>query len=539
MISKHVYEIKGIRGVINNPLVLITLIIGFFSLIVTIIYIDQPILEAHGFRQTQTALTAYYLLHEGWQLNYQTPVAGYPWSIPFEFPIYQSLVAFISLLGGFNLDSIGRFVSFGLLLAYAWPAINITERLNLSKDVGWIFCALLWSSPLYLFYGRSFMIETAALFFSLCAIPYFIDLLNSKPDWKSLIPFSIWMTMGLLQKITTAAPVMLIFGIIFLFDYLKTNGLKMIFSTKTTKFFIAFIIPTFFGGFWSIYSDFIRSRNLLGMQLLSKTLTKWNFGTLQQRVDLHVLKTIFWDRAILDNAGGILGIMMLICLVLFAEKRVKIIVGISILMFILPVYLFINLHFIHDYYQISSTIFLIFGLAVSIKYAFQKFSKHNLIVLTLSIIFVSSNLLQFINGYANYMKAPIDEINNQTLAVSDIVRTYTDKNSAIVVFGYDWNSEIAYYSERKSFTVPEWFIQYNDVWNDPAAFLGDKKLGAVIYCGIEITEKPKFMQYYESTHEKSPKLIKTHDCLIWIPEVTKTIHPNEKQESYQVSVFHD
>jgi len=226
-------------------------------------------------------------------------------------------------VGSFTLDSVGRLVSFGFLIACAWPAKKITGRLNLSKDVVLIFCALLWSSPLYLFYGRSFLIETAALFFTLCAIPYFIDLLNSKPGGKSLILFSFWMTLGMLQKITTAAPVMLIFGILFLIDYLKTNGIKILFSRKTTDLLFAFIVPTFFGGFWAIYSDFIRSKNLLGMQLLSKSLTEWNFGTFHQRFDLYVLKTIFWDRVILDNSGGILGILLLICLFIFAEKKVK------------------------------------------------------------------------------------------------------------------------------------------------------------------------------------------------------------------------
>jgi len=491
-----------------NVFFLLTIIIGLLGIWIMINNLQQPLLEAHGFRQTQTALTAYYFLHEGWQLNYQTPVAGYPWSIPFEFPLYQLLVALISSVGGFQLGSVGRLVSFSLLIACSWPAIKITERLNLSKDVGWIFCALLWSSPLYLFYGRSFMIETAALFFTLCAIPYFIDLLNAKPGWKSLILFSIWMTLGMLQKITTAFPVMFIFGIVFLIDYLKTNGLKILLSRKITKLLLAFLISTFFGGFWAIYTDFIKSKNLLGMQLLSKTLTEWNFGTINQRFDLQVLKTIFWDRVILNNAGGILGILLLICLFMFAEKRVKKIVGISIVMFILPIYIFINLHFIHDYYQISSTIFLIFALAVSIKYAFQKFSKNNLIVLTLSIFFVSCNLFQFVNGYANYLKAPIDEINNKTLAVSNIVRTYTDKNSAIVVFGYDWSSEIAYYSERKSFTVPEWFVQYNDVWNDPAAFLGDKKLGAVnLLWNLKLRKNQNSCSIMKVHIEKSPKLL--------------------------------
>jgi len=154
-------------------------------------------------------------------------------------------------------------------------------------------------------------------------------------------------------------------------------------------------------------------------------------------------------------------------------------------MFILPIYIFINLHFIHDYYQISSTIFLIFALAVSIKYTFHQFSKNNQIVLALTVVFVSSNLIQFINGYANNIKTSIDVTNNKTLDVSEIIRENTEKNSGIVKFGNDWNSDIAYYCERKSFTVPDWFANYDKVWKNQEVFLGEKELGAVIYCGDE------------------------------------------------------
>ena len=55
-----------------------TIIIAIFAAWVAVYFADQPILEAHSFRQTQTALTAYWINREGWQLAYQTPVAGYP-----------------------------------------------------------------------------------------------------------------------------------------------------------------------------------------------------------------------------------------------------------------------------------------------------------------------------------------------------------------------------------------------------------------------------------------------------------------------------
>src|SRR5947199_7995289 len=40
--------------------------------------INQPIADLHQFRQTQTAITAYWLANGGPWLAYETPVLGYP-----------------------------------------------------------------------------------------------------------------------------------------------------------------------------------------------------------------------------------------------------------------------------------------------------------------------------------------------------------------------------------------------------------------------------------------------------------------------------
>jgi hypothetical protein len=50
-------------------------------------------------QQTQTALTAFWHLRGSPILAYETPVVGYPWSIPFEFPTFQILAAGLSLTG--------------------------------------------------------------------------------------------------------------------------------------------------------------------------------------------------------------------------------------------------------------------------------------------------------------------------------------------------------------------------------------------------------------------------------------------------------
>ena len=79
--------------------------------------LDQPLIDRHEFRQTQTALSALFM-QPGFEglLNYQTPVVGAPWSIPFEFPLFQWITHQLAHLSGLNLSSSGRLISvlFGL-----------------------------------------------------------------------------------------------------------------------------------------------------------------------------------------------------------------------------------------------------------------------------------------------------------------------------------------------------------------------------------------------------------------------------------------
>ena len=108
----------------------LTQIIGIsalcFSAWLAVEYSGQHILEAYSFRQTQTALTSFWLCRTGFKFPYETPAAGYPWSIPFEFPLYQYLVAKLSCPFGFDLERVGRLVSYAFLVACLVPARRAT-----------------------------------------------------------------------------------------------------------------------------------------------------------------------------------------------------------------------------------------------------------------------------------------------------------------------------------------------------------------------------------------------------------------------------
>ncbi|MFM8331947.1 MAG: hypothetical protein ACKN9T_09685 [Candidatus Methylumidiphilus sp.] len=62
------------------------------------------IVDDHPFRQTQTALTALYLESFYEIFTYVTPILGPPWTIPFEFPLYQGLAKILSGTSGLPPD---------------------------------------------------------------------------------------------------------------------------------------------------------------------------------------------------------------------------------------------------------------------------------------------------------------------------------------------------------------------------------------------------------------------------------------------------
>lgn len=64
----------------------------FFVALFTACYLmsigwNSSLIGPHDFRQTQTAISVFYLLKGGPWINYITPVLGPDWSIPYEFPL--------------------------------------------------------------------------------------------------------------------------------------------------------------------------------------------------------------------------------------------------------------------------------------------------------------------------------------------------------------------------------------------------------------------------------------------------------------------
>jgi len=442
----------------------------FYSLYYLFLNIDQPLLENHAFRQTQTAITSFYLKKDGFSLSYETPVLGYPWSIPFEFPIYQYIVSLFSKFLNLGLDFSGRFISTIFFYLILFPSYKILRIYNFSHhEILLTFCLVL-TSPFYLFWSSTFLIETAALFFTLMSFYYLIAIYKNNGNYLIYFFAFLFSTLAMLQKITTAFPLLLVMGMLlfskFYFLYKKKQNSYLIFN-GFFKLFILFVLPSCIAYIWVIYSDSVKSLNFIASTLTSSGLSKWNYGTWSQLFSFDYISMIGYR--VLFKEGGY-GLSLFIILISFFKGSFndkKRILFLSILFF-LPFIIFTNLHRVHTYYQVSNMIFFIL--------------LNKKISTILYVIFIFINIHSFHNNYKHYKLKEFSVWNNKTLQLADFIKSNTIDSDIILIYGYDWSSELAYYAERKSLTNPGWNNWDLLVFDKPEQFFGNFKPKMIINC---------------------------------------------------------
>ena len=478
----------------------------------------QPLLELFGFRQTQTALTSFWFIKEGFKFAYETPVSGAPWSIPFEFPLYQALVALISKFTGIDLGKVGRIVSFVFLVLCLLPARSICLSLKLAPRTFYIFAGLLFSSPLYLFWGRTFMIETVAVFFAVAAIKYFLDFLAAGRH-RDAIYFTTLISLSILQKATTGLPVLAVMALVFLVHETQRNGglFKAISARNITLGIQLFALPIVFGVAWTHYTDVLKNQNEFGSALTSSALSTWNWGTLPQRFSKLLYGEVIWSRIVKGNLSGVFGIAIILCALLMArDTRTRLVVLTSCVLALLPLFIFTNLHLVHSYYQSASVIFIIFALAVALSQGLAH-PQSRLWILGLFVALLANNYSTFAQGYGENLRQKIDLSNSKDLLVADTLKHNMKDGEAFTLYGNDWSSSIVYYAQHKSFTIANSFKNLDKTIESPETFLGGAPLGAVVACPP--VEKPSLGQLVNQQHKDGQwKVAEVSGCYISLPQ---------------------
>lgn len=441
----------------------------------------QPLLEHHAFRQTQTAITAYWLMHGGDFFRYLTPVVGSPWTLPMELPVYQALAATLSSVSGLPLDFTGRLLSLVFFYATCVPIVLCLRR------YGWptvtVAIVLLLTGPTSLFFSRAFLIESLATLLSLSALCVYVGYIRTaKPAY--LWALILLGTLAGLQKVTTFLPVAAVCGLDAVIQQLRpvrSGGRNRLNLYPAISVALAMVLPVA----WALYSDVVKREGALSTFMTSSALQAWNFGTLAQRLSIANWQQIFFNRILVLG-----GFVLIAPLMLYAATRKQLLLNREALLFLLPGLLgpliFFNLHYVHDYYQLGILAFLACAAAVILSPYLTAVATQPLAAFALMLAILVANLgIFYINYSLMLFRVPVSD--GVAFEVGKYLKKNQPKDEVTIIVGQDWNSVTPYYAERYALMVPGFLAPAvrSRIINDPASELGGRRVGAVVYCLTE------------------------------------------------------
>jgi hypothetical protein len=466
-----------------------------YSLLNFLAHRADVLLDQHGFRQTQTAITAFWTMREGYHLAYPTPVTGVPWSIPFEFPLYQWIVAALATMTGAPLDEVGRSVSYGISLATLWPMAALGRALQLPRRFTWMAGAFYLASPFYLFWGKAFLIESLALFSTLAFLVCLVHVTRPPTDrsprkWRlALAGLAATGIVAALVKPTTAAAAFLLAAAVATLSALASiahrrtgdapdrSEPRPIVRSAGVLVVLGVIYACLSA--WTRFADGIKAQSPIGRLLTSDSLTTWNFGTLADRVGPALWSDTVLGRAVPEALGA--GALLVFGAAIVGPHTVKrtLLLLCAAGLYLGPFLLFPGLHMQHNYYQYANAIYLALAGALVLS-SIEPVSRAGMLGGVVLVLLLE--LQTFRSGYAPRQGAFADVEPGRILQVSRLVQQKVAPGAALLIFGCDWSSEIPYYSERKAVAVPNRDDLPVQVAEQPDRFLGALPLGGVVVC---------------------------------------------------------
>ena len=416
---------------------------------------NDRLLDLHSFRQTQTAISSYYMMRSRPTLAYETPVLGPPWSIPFEFPLYQWIVAAVASTNLVALDQAGRLVGIAFFLLTLIPAYSLLSSLRIPGPTRLALLAPVLVSPFYIYWSRSFLIESTGLFLAVCYTATVVRYLRA-PRVTTALGSIVFGSLAALVKVTTFAPWFLAAATFVILELIRRDSPvgaksgKSGFFRRLAALALMAGIPVLLLAGWTSFADRQKSRNTLGVHITSAGLKDWNFGKPGQKVSIETWRMILGRTPTAVGSNWVL----LVAAIgpILARRRVGQFLA-CIVLFLSGPLLFTNLYYIHDYYSFANYLFLFAAIAVSFSALVEAGGFLRLAAVMGMLALVAINVQA-------YRKDPLIGPRHQNATelgrIADRVRSLTSPDEVIVLLGFDWSPVIPYYSERRALMLPPW-----------------------------------------------------------------------------------
>jgi hypothetical protein len=444
---------------IEKVLCLLGLLSLGFSFYATSVGFGNTLFDFHGFRQTQTAISAESMLHGGSFVRYETPVLGPPWSLPFEFPLYQGLVASLAKIFGTQLDQTGRFVSISFYYLSFFPLASILSRVGL-KGIQMIPSLSLFAvSPLYVFVSRLFMIESAALFLSLLYADQMFRLVLGEKKWlgRHIGGAAVAGVLAGLVKVTTFAPFFVLGFCLAGWAFWKdreSGNLRVKLLIEVGLCCLA--LPVAGTWWWTKFADGVRAQNPIGIYLVSKALHTWTFGTVAQRLHPRIYLQLL--DAANNHVGNIWAAFLVLGMYIWLRRRWDWIAVGCLALYIGTTLVFFNLHVVHEYYPYANAIFLVVATGALIASVLKIPGKTAWAGVALLVLVMAGCVSRY---FTRYYPIQVSAAPGRPQAAA-LVDNTTGPESVILILGLQWSPEFPYQSHRRA--IMDSFYPQTSTW---------------------------------------------------------------------------
>lgn len=303
----------------------------------------------HLFRQSQTAAVSRNIAEEGFiQGGTLLEVFGPGSRVPFEFPLFQQLVAMLSALG-LGIEFSGQLLA---LLFFQLSAILATRLVLLRNGEGpaRAFVISTQVAPFGVNWSTAFLIEFLAVFLGLLMLTLFDLWTNSNTRRRSLATILLSLCAAVLAglvKITTLGIFLVMMG----FWALLTRQTFQTTFVKVASFLFLSAASISSSIVWTSYADNLKSATPATAWLTSSQLRSWNFGTVSQRLDPQTWLQIFeyGEQIWFSHVIALVAIASLAVLVW--QSRATVLETAAVASALSGPIVFTNLYFVHSYYM--------------------------------------------------------------------------------------------------------------------------------------------------------------------------------------------
>ena len=470
--------------------------------------LSHTLMGRHGFRPVQTAVSTYYMLQDGIAVGYRTPLMGPPWEMPLEFPLYQAAVAETVRLTGLDLDLTGRLVSWAIFLGALPAGYLLLGRFRVPPSHRLLFLALLLLSPLYLFFSRSFLIESTALTLGLWFLVCFDrGLARLHAGW--LAGAVVCGALAGMVKVTSFA-VFLIAALLLLIAALRAPGRP---AAWRLWWHAGLLIagPLLASVFWVVHTAAIRHRNPENL-FLDIAFGFWSFGDLAQRLSAGFwLKTYrVWSGPILSEAG----IALIVLYYCWLRGRYRGAVTGCLIAFLSGQLIFSNLYFVHDYYFYANGLFLV----AAAGFFLAELLEQPALPRRLKWIFATAILALQLSAYDRTFLEE-QRTNVEPPPVCDLLNAISGPEDLIIILGHDWDGYIPYYAHRPALMLRAGRERDRADVRRSMERLDPAKVAAVLINGAQWHDTAFIRETMDSLHLGSrPLFSNARDLGIWVPE---------------------